>query len=200
MPETVITIVASQGSARTLGSNSQMTGSTATPRRAVNTISTVVSLWRKYLSTRNLSMWVDTAHKSGPEKAKSNHMNPSGPSGLHSALRSHLRACKRCNLAHLAASLNRSFYALAHIIGSRVRSCLYVQRFQASPTSVHGTTDSPSLRSRAWMTICRSPPLLLLGQRLALGRHKGCDANGGHRAPVDAFMNMAGLDHESLAG
>src|ERR1700744_717498 len=78
MPETVITTVASQGSASTLGSNSQITGSASTPRKAVNTIRTVVSLSWKYLSTRNLSMWVETAHKSGPEKAKSNHINPSG--------------------------------------------------------------------------------------------------------------------------
>src|SRR5436853_6969228 len=74
MPETVITAVASHGKASTLGSNSQMTGSATTPRKAVNTISTAVSLWRKYLSTRNLSMWVETAHNRGPEKAKSSHI------------------------------------------------------------------------------------------------------------------------------
>src|ERR1700761_3789742 len=68
MPDIVITMVAIQGSARTLGSKNHRTGSAATPRKAVNTIRTVGSLSWKYLSTRNLSMWVETAQKSGPEK------------------------------------------------------------------------------------------------------------------------------------
>src|SRR4051812_23420434 len=78
MPDKVMTAVATKDSARTLGSKNQMAGSAITPSRAVNTISTAVSLCRKYLSTRNLSIWVETAHRTGPEKAKSNHMNPSG--------------------------------------------------------------------------------------------------------------------------
>ena len=69
MPETVITAVAVQGNANTAGSNNQRTGRAKTPNKAVKTISTAVSLCRKYLSTRNLSMWVETAHSTGPEKA-----------------------------------------------------------------------------------------------------------------------------------
>src|SRR3954468_19767457 len=74
MPESVITPIARGESCSTFGSNAQMTGRAKTPRKAVNTISTAVSLCRKYLSTRYLSIWVETAHKSGPEKAKSSHM------------------------------------------------------------------------------------------------------------------------------
>ncbi len=44
MPDTVITAMLSQGSAITLGSNAQITGSATMPRKAVNTISTAVSL------------------------------------------------------------------------------------------------------------------------------------------------------------
>src|SRR5215469_3707804 len=75
MPDSVITAVAVQDSASTLGSNSQIKGSAITPKRAVNTIRTAVSLSRKYLSTRNLSIWVETAHISGPEKAKASHIS-----------------------------------------------------------------------------------------------------------------------------
>src|SRR5690349_24931731 len=74
MPDKVMTIVAVRGRPKTLGSKSQMTGSAITPNRAVNTIKTAVSLSRKYLSTRNLSMWVETAHKIGPEKAYRSHI------------------------------------------------------------------------------------------------------------------------------
>src|SRR3954468_7478816 len=79
MPDKVMTMVAVKDSARTLGSKNQMTGSAITPNRAVNTIKTAVSLSRKYLSTRNLSMWVEMAHMTGPEKAKSNHIEPLRP-------------------------------------------------------------------------------------------------------------------------
>src|SRR6266704_1597627 len=61
-PDTVITPVAGQARARTCGLNSQIAGRAITPRKAVNTISTAVSLCRKYLSTRNLSMWVENAY------------------------------------------------------------------------------------------------------------------------------------------
>src|SRR5579872_5466806 len=74
MPDTVITPVASHGSASTLGCSSQIKGRAKTPKKAVKTISTAVSLCRKYLSTRNLSIWVETAHNNGPEKAKSSHI------------------------------------------------------------------------------------------------------------------------------
>src|ERR1700750_2699560 len=52
-----------------------MTGRAMTPSRAVKTISTAVSLCRKYLSTRYLSMWVEMAQRIGPEKAKGRDMN-----------------------------------------------------------------------------------------------------------------------------
>src|SRR5438128_9225613 len=79
MPDSVMTPAAVQESAITLGSNNQIGGSAITPNRAVKTISTAVSLSRKYLSTRNLSIWVETAQHSGPEKAKANHMEPLRP-------------------------------------------------------------------------------------------------------------------------
>jgi hypothetical protein len=65
-----MTPVASQDRASTLGFKPPDDGESAMmPNRAVNTISTAVSLCRKYLSTRNLSMWVEPAHMIGPEKA-----------------------------------------------------------------------------------------------------------------------------------
>src|SRR5689334_16214403 len=79
MPDSVMTAMAVQDSAITLGSNSQIGGSANTPKRAVNTIRTAVSLSRKYLSTRNLSIWVETAQQSGPEKAYNSHMLFRGP-------------------------------------------------------------------------------------------------------------------------
>ena len=77
------------------GPASEVTISSASVTLA-NTIKTVVSLSWKYLSTRNLSMWVDTAHSNGPEKAKSNHMNPYGLRWLKSQLRPpSLALCER---------------------------------------------------------------------------------------------------------
>src|SRR3954464_2349518 len=74
MPESVITPIASGESCRTFGSKAQITGRARSPRKAVKTISTAVSLCRKYLSTRYLSMWVESAHISGPEKANNSHI------------------------------------------------------------------------------------------------------------------------------
>src|SRR6478609_2074216 len=75
MPDTVMTPVASSDSCSTLGSKAQITGRAKMPRNAVKTISTAVSLCRKYFSTRYLSMWVDRAHRIGPERAYSSHIS-----------------------------------------------------------------------------------------------------------------------------
>src|SRR3954469_10155078 len=86
MPESVITPIASGESCRTLGSKAQITGRAKSPRKAVKTISTAVSLCRKYLSTRYLSMWVESAHISGPEKAKSSHMIYDSPASASATM------------------------------------------------------------------------------------------------------------------
>src|SRR5579883_674849 len=74
MPDPVMTAMARLERLITLGANHQMTGSARTPKKAVKTISTAVSLCRKYLSTRYLSIWVDMAQRTGPEKAKTSHI------------------------------------------------------------------------------------------------------------------------------
>jgi hypothetical protein len=47
-----------------------MTGSVIKPMSAVNISRTATLLSSKYLSTRYLSMWVEAAHRIGPENAK----------------------------------------------------------------------------------------------------------------------------------
>jgi len=51
-----------------------MKGSITTPISEVKTKSTATDECRKYFSTRYLSMWVEMAHKTGPEKANRSHM------------------------------------------------------------------------------------------------------------------------------
>ena len=52
----------------------KINGNIKRPIQAVNTISTAVSLFSKYRSTRYLSKWVDNAHNIGPENAKIIHI------------------------------------------------------------------------------------------------------------------------------
>jgi hypothetical protein len=47
-----------------------MNGSVSNPISAVNMRRTATLLFLKYFSTRYLSKWVETAQRTGPEKAK----------------------------------------------------------------------------------------------------------------------------------
>ena len=51
------------------GSKKAMNGRLSSPMKAVNKRNTATSLCLKYLSTRYLSKCVETAHRTGPEKA-----------------------------------------------------------------------------------------------------------------------------------
>ena len=53
----------------TCGRYHQMKGSITMPISEVKTSSTATEECRKYFSTRYLSMWVEMADKTGPEKA-----------------------------------------------------------------------------------------------------------------------------------
>src|SRR5664280_1103469 len=54
----------------TCGAKNQMNGSVSNPISAVNMRRTATLLFLKYFSTRYLSKWVETAQRTGPEKAK----------------------------------------------------------------------------------------------------------------------------------
>src|ERR1700677_2448363 len=71
------------------GSHRAITGSVKTPKNAVKTSSTVTSDCLKYFSTRYLSKWVEIAHRTGPENAKTSQdidtiSDQSGPADCES--------------------------------------------------------------------------------------------------------------------
>src|SRR5215469_10621376 len=69
-PEEAMRAALAPSSASTPGASTAMTGSARKPMSAVKMSRTAALLSLKYFSTRYLSMWVEIAHRTGPEKAK----------------------------------------------------------------------------------------------------------------------------------
>ena len=74
MPEVIMIRILVQCNSSVVGLKNKIKGNITRPMQAVKTMSTAVSLFLKYFSTRYLSIWVDIAQSTGPENAKISHM------------------------------------------------------------------------------------------------------------------------------